>query len=739
MINIINKLINKTPTINESNNFYLLPQFNKKTLEEILNHPHIGHGVFAIELHVKNQKKNYYLITPSFAKFSYEQNNPYPFEETNCYSLQFSKPSYMPLDVNYSISLLSQELNDVIIQVLITKRIDNWKDPMIDLYEEYLKGNDNPSTIKPLRILQSKMITSLTRLGNFEYNQQPIKEMEDKILDVGYRFEMRVIANNQSDINKLNSLLSKLNLFNQCHLEESPDILQHINERSFTFNSTNIILSQKEIYSLLSNKDIVTTPVLEKPSITKDIEESSFLQRAIQILPVQTIECNQVDDHLIKEVDYAFKRVKITDRKLQINNTHQGTTLSKIQIKIPPNVNFKQINNNLSNIRAALGNENIDIEIGDQPDTVNIYIPRKDRQPIFLRNVLESYDFKLFSQQNKLPFIIGENAKGGYDFACLTKLRHLLISGATGSGKSVFLNIFLICLILNVPPDELLLYLVDPKMVELSQYESFPQVQQIISDMRQATTLLSQLCAEMDKRYKIMANSHVKNIDTYNKKNPNKKMPYIVCVIDEYADLYMINPDVEEYLVRLGQKARAAGIHLVIATQRPSSDIVTGVLKSNLPSVISFRLKSSSDYMTVFGKGIPYQLLGKGDGVARIEGQYNEFERFQSPCLTTNEIEEEQIFEELVNLFKDVEKVEYELPELKEESLLDQLKRIIATTQETRITALQKQMKIRTSEVKNLMQQLVDEEWLKEPETRSKGYELIASEEELSKWRDDHD
>jgi len=285
---------------------------------------------------------------------------------------------------------------------------------------------------------------------------------------------------------------------------------------------------------------------------------------------------------------------------------------------------------------------------------------------------------------------------------------------------------------LNVPPDELALYLIDPKQVEYSMFNGFPQVKKIITDMKKADLLLASLVNEMEKRYELFAKSGVKNITSYNK-NHEQKIPFIVTAIDEYADLVMVNPKVEEHLVRLGQKARAAGIHLIICTQKPLADIVTSVLKSNLPSAISFRLKTSSDYQTVFGKGIPYNLLGKGDGVCKLEGQLKEYERFQSPILTLDEEDEEGIYTELKELFKDVVVDSGELEEVKVELEIDKLKRIIANTGETRVSELQSSMGIAIGKVTELLKQLVQEEWLSK---EGRGYVINVDDEELNNWKE---
>ncbi|MEL3959379.1 FtsK/SpoIIIE domain-containing protein [Caldifermentibacillus hisashii] len=219
----------------------------------------------------------------------------------------------------------------------------------------------------------------------------------------------------------------------------------------------------------------------------------------------------------------------------------------------------------------------------------------------------------------------------------------------------------------------------------------------------------------------------MRNIKRYNEivKQP---LPYIVCVIDEYADLIETNKEVEDYIVRLGQKSRAAGIHLIIATQKPLVDVVTSSLKSNLTSVIGFRMKGHNSYMTVFGKSIPYRLLGNGDGVAMLEGNVREFIRFQSPIISLNEQEVDDVIKNLKEILKNRNEYSNE-PFVKP---IEKIKLYIAQTGETRLAKICEHMQIRMSDVGDLVSQLVKEGWL---EKDGKGYKIIASDEELNKWR----
>jgi DNA segregation ATPase FtsK/SpoIIIE, S-DNA-T family len=417
---------------------------------------------------------------------------------------------------------------------------------------------------------------------------------------------------------------------------------------------------------------------------------------------------------------------------MKVTELYQGCSLLKIQMEMPPDLNYSKIK--LVDIQAALGNQNVSIEIGDKPDTINVFLPLDNREVLYFRNVLETVEFQEFKKKHELPFIIGENVNGGFMFGCLAMMRHILVAGATGSGKSVFVNLIILSLLLNVPPEQLVMVLIDPKMVEFSQFEGFPQVKEIITDMKKAPAALDSLTFEMDNRYEIFSKVGVRDIQGYNEISI-EKMKYIVCAVDEFADLMMVNKAVEDYVVRLGQKARGAGIHLILATQRPSVDVVTGLIKANLPSRFAFSVTSAVDSKTILDKGGAEKLLGKGDVLAKIEGNKHELERFQSPVLTLKSKQESEIYQGLKQLFEGIEIPDYDLPEVKTESELDKLKRIIAQTGELRVSELGKLMGIATAKLKALLQELVDEEWLLH-EGKGRPYTLNVDGEELQKWRE---
>jgi len=741
--------LNKTPVQNEYSNAYEIEDVNQQLIKDILHSRFISEGIYSIEQYSIGEYVENYITSPSFSKFPYQSvKREWQFDKDAIgFELVLEKPMFMPLDTNNYADLLrniAKKCNfPVFLQVLLSKRKDNWRELAINQYESFLKGNDNFTNFKPIDKIQDKFLKVLNKIGNFQFTRDPVEEIENKILQDNYRFECRIVLFDRKKehafISDLNRILNDLNLFNRLYLKPISDInflFKSINRRCFSSHSLNQLLSESELYCLLSDSaqkvDTVSPVSTNKPtSLIKQIQNNHFAE-AVNLLPFQEKRNLEIDQEIVGQIQQAFSRVKISKEPLQVSDIERGARLQKIEIKIPSDKNYTDIKKNVENIKAALGKDSLSIEIGDKPETINVYIACEDTELIYLKSILSSPEFQEYTKEHTLPLILGEDVIGNPLFACLSELRHLLIAGATGSGKSVFLNCLLITLILYVNPDELALYLIDPKMVELTPYVGFPQVREVITDMKKASNLLSCLTTEMDKRYELLSKSGYRDVKGYNKK-AETKLPYIVVVVDEYADLIGTNPEVESYIQRLGQKARAAGIHLILATQRPSADILDGAIKINFPSRISFKLETSSDYMTVFGKGIPFEPLGRGDACGKIEGFSKQYQRFQSPIITLDDDEWIEVVSELKKVFSDVSVPEIELEEVVTVDPIDQLKRIIALTGETKISELQSQMGIGINKVTELMRQLVDEEWLGR---EGRKYVVLADEDELIKYRD---
>ncbi len=273
--------------------------------------------------------------------------------------------------------------------------------------------------------------------------------------------------------------------------------------------------------------------------------------------------------------------------------------------------------------------------------TIGIEIPNSKRENVFLHEIIS--DEKFNKKEIKLPIALGKNISGIPIVGDLSSMPHLLIAGTTGSGKSVCINTIILSLLYKFAPEKCNLILIDPKMLELSAYEGIPHLLcPVITESKKATAALGWAVKEMESRYKLMTSVGVKNIDGYNAKH-KKHMPYIVVIVDEMSDLMLISgKEIENYIQRLSQMARAAGIHIIMATQRPSVDVITGTIKANFPTRISFQVSSKIDSRTILGEQGAEQLLGKGDML--FMSSANRITRIHSPYVSESEIEKVNSF-----------------------------------------------------------------------------------------------
>ncbi len=274
-------------------------------------------------------------------------------------------------------------------------------------------------------------------------------------------------------------------------------------------------------------------------------------------------------------------------------------------------------------------------------NTIGIEIPNLKREKVFLNEIIS--DEKFSKKELKLPIALGKSISGAPIIGDLFAMPHLLIAGTTGSGKSVCINTIILSLLYKYTPEKLNLILIDPKMLELSAYEGIPHLLcPVITEAKKATAALGWAVKEMESRYKLMTSVGVKNIDGYNAKH-KKHMPYIVLIVDEMSDLMLIaGKEIENYIQRLSQMARAAGIHIIMATQRPSVDVITGTIKANFPTRISFQVSSKIDSRTILGEQGAEQLLGKGDML--FMSSANRIIRIHGPHVSESEIEKVNSF-----------------------------------------------------------------------------------------------
>ncbi len=320
----------------------------------------------------------------------------------------------------------------------------------------------------------------------------------------------------------------------------------------------------------------------------------------------------------------------------QIKKINNGPVVSLYEFEPAAGVKVSKIVNLSDDLARNTSSTSARVAVIPGKNTVGIEIPNENRESVFLREIISHERFK--SRELKLPIALGKSISGIPIIGDLTSMPHLLIAGTTGSGKSVCVNTIITSLLYKLSPELCKLILIDPKMLELSAYEGIPHLlSPVITDAKKATSALGWTVKEMNNRYKLMSKVGVRNIDGYNEKH-KLKMPYIVVVVDEMSDLMLVaGKEIENYIQKLSQMARAAGIHIIMATQRPSVDVITGTIKANFPTRVSFQVSSKIDSRTILGEQGAEQLLGKGDML--FMSSANRIIRIHGPYVSEKEIE----------------------------------------------------------------------------------------------------
>ncbi|WP_435148838.1 DNA translocase FtsK 4TM domain-containing protein [Candidatus Pelagibacter bacterium nBUS_32] len=320
----------------------------------------------------------------------------------------------------------------------------------------------------------------------------------------------------------------------------------------------------------------------------------------------------------------------------KIKKVSHGPVVTLNEFEPAAGVKVSKIINLSDDIARNTSSESARIATIPGSNTVGIELPNSSRENVYLSEILNNSDFK--KREIKLPIALGKNISGNPIVGDLTSMPHLLIAGTTGSGKSVCINTIILSLLYRHTPDKCKFILIDPKMLELSTYEGIPHLLcPVITEAKKAASVLGWVVKEMESRYRLMTKEGVRNIDGYNTKH-KLPMPYIVVVVDEMSDLMLVaGKEIENYIQKLSQMARAAGIHIIMATQRPSVDVITGTIKANFPTRISFQVTSKIDSRTILGEQGAEQLLGKGDMLYMSSA--NRIVRIHAPFVSDNEIE----------------------------------------------------------------------------------------------------
>ncbi len=375
----------------------------------------------------------------------------------------------------------------------------------------------------------------------------------------------------------------------------------------------------------------------KKESTRENINKSNFKLPSIDLLEKNN---SKVDTSKTKEdrpdVDFMEKILLDFGINGKITKINNGPVVSLYEFEPAPGVKVSKIVNLSDDLARNTSSTSTRVSVIPGKNTVGIEIPNSYRDDVVLREIISNEKFQ--KKEIKLPIALGKNISGVPIIGDLTSMPHLLIAGTTGSGKSVCINTIIVSLLYKLDPNLCKFILIDPKMLELSSYEGIPHLlTPVITDAKKATAALGWTVKEMNNRYKLMSKVGVRNIDGYNAKH-KLKMPYIVVVVDEMSDLMLVaGKEIENYIQKLSQMARAAGIHIIMATQRPSVDVITGTIKANFPTRISFQVSSKIDSRTILGEQGAEQLLGKGDML--FMSSANRVIRIHGPYVSEKEIE----------------------------------------------------------------------------------------------------
>lgn len=425
----------------------------------------------------------------------------------------------------------------------------------------------------------------------------------------------------------------------------------------------------------------------------------------------------------------------------KVVNATQGPTVTRYELEPAKGTKVSRIMGLQDDLKMSLAAVDIRMEAPiPGKSAVGIEIPNKNVSAVHLRDVLDCEEFQQAS--GGIPVGLGKDIADMPVITDLAKMPHLLVAGSTGSGKSVCVNTLISSILFSRKPDEVKLILVDPKMVELSVYNGIPHLMlPVVTDMNKAAAVLRWAVREMDARYMTLATAGVRNVASYNKQNPTKSMPLILIIIDELADLMMTNPDVEESIDRLAAKARAAGIHMVLATQRPSVDVITGKIKANVPSRIAFTVATQIDSRTILDQAGAERLLGRGDMLFNPIGA-NKPIRIQGAFISDEEVEELIAFVKgqgqpeydevmMAETDKGAESSDVIGSDEEQDELLERAVQIVLEQRSASASILQRRLRVGFSRAGRLIDTMQDMKIIGPPTNSSKGRDILMGEDQI--------
>lgn len=561
-------------------------------------------------------------------------------------------------------------------------------------------------------------------------------------------------------IKDINNKIQILDFMRNSEIKDNvdtlPEINIHISEEDNTLDEYNVELFNNIKHSSTKHNKGITES--EKSVVTKEIDtmlntsKENFIK--IYTYPKLDLLNNNAKSKMKNEdkQDLFDNANKLEDTLMsfgveaKVLQVTKGPSVTRFEIQPSPGVKVSKIVNLQDDIALGLAASAVRMEAPiPGKSAIGIEVPNKKQTPVFLREVLDSKEFQ--ESTKKISFALGKDITGACIVGDLSEMPHMLIAGATGSGKSVCINSLIVSLLYKYSPDEIKLLMIDPKVVELSIYNGIPHLLiPVVTEPKKAAGALNWAVNEMDKRYELFTKYKVKNIKSYNQQVDkgfiSEKLPYIVLIVDELADLMMTCPnDVEDYICRLAQKARAAGIHLIIATQRPSVDVITGVIKANIPSRISFAVSSGVDSRTILDQTGAEKLLGRGDMLYSPMGA-NKPLRIQGAFISEEEVENvvdfikssedevnyrEEIIEHINN--ENLSSSSHSGDSEENDELLDEAIKLVVEYQQASTSFIQRKLRIGFNRASRIMEELEAKGIISERDGSKPRQVLIAKDE----------
>ncbi|MDO8453028.1 MAG: DNA translocase FtsK, partial [Sulfurimonas sp.] len=504
--------------------------------------------------------------------------------------------------------------------------------------------NNNNTSHATTEISKEQIKKKLPKVED-DLSTQKYGKVQEEVEEALHAREQNYKQPFKAEINNLSGFIVKEQIVEKkIEIPHVKSIIKEVEKYDKTNNILELVAKVKEQKSALIIDELEENTKLLETIEKGEVEKpKNFTLPSVDFLQKPSAAAHSVDESEVDDkIRYLIEKLAHFKIEGDVVRTYAGPVVSTFEFKPAANVKVSRILNLQDDLAMALSAESIRIQAPiPGKDVVGIEIPNATVDTIFLRDLLDS---KLFKESSSpLTIVLGKDIVGKPFITDLKKLPHLLIAGTTGSGKSVGINAMILSLLYKNSPDQLRLLMIDPKMLEFSIYNDIPHLlTPVITKPKQAIVALNNMVHEMERRYQLMSENRTKNIENYNEKvkiEGGEHFPYIVVIIDELADLMMTSgKDVEHSIARLAQMARASGIHLVVATQRPSVDVVTGLIKANLPSRISYRVGQKIDSKIILDQQGAESLLGKGDMLFTPPGSTG-LVRLHAPWSTETEIE----------------------------------------------------------------------------------------------------